>query len=216
MTFGEAVRHVFANLNNFEGRARRAEFWWFYLFLQLVSLGLGIVMFILMFAVVAGTAATASSDAEVGAFLAGYGLIFVVWFLLSLAMVYVMLAVEARRLHDIGQSAHWLWLHLAGAGIVPLVMCIMEGEPHANQYGPDPKAHERYYGPGGPMAGPPGGYGYPPAASEGYAAQPGSQPPPPAPPGPPADPFAAPPASGATPPAPEPPASPDAEPPQRS
>jgi uncharacterized membrane protein YhaH (DUF805 family) len=41
MTFGQAIGTVFRKYAEFEGRARRSEFWWFVLFSVLVSLALG-------------------------------------------------------------------------------------------------------------------------------------------------------------------------------
>ncbi len=58
-----------------------------------------------------------------------------------------------RRLHDMGQTGAWVLLGFVGLGIVPLIMCIMDGQPGTNQWGPDPKALER---PGVP------GQAYPP------------------------------------------------------
>ena len=38
MTFSQSVSYCFQNYANFQGRARRSEFWWFYLFALIVSL----------------------------------------------------------------------------------------------------------------------------------------------------------------------------------
>src|SRR5690606_24281933 len=97
-------------------------------------------------------------DPNGGAFAASFGAIAFLYILLlvvSLAISAMLLGAMARRLHDMGQSGHWLWLNLAGLGIVPLIMCILEGEAHTNQWGPDPKAHERGFVAHAPMAYPP-------------------------------------------------------------
>ena len=44
----------------------------------------------------------------------------------ALAQLFL-LAPNARRLHDIDKSAHWLWFYLFGLGIVPMLMGIAEG-----------------------------------------------------------------------------------------
>lgn len=49
------------------------------------------------------------------------------------------LAAMARRLHDMGKSGWWLVLNFVGLGIVPLIMCIMDGEDGPNQYGEKPE-----------------------------------------------------------------------------
>lgn len=221
MSFRESVSVCMRKFVDFNGRARRAEFWWFYLFLQLVAfVAIGVPYIIFIIALVAETSSSPNADPDftggmlVALLLLGLGV------LVNLVFTIPYLAVSARRLHDTGQSGHWLWFHLAGLGIVPLIMCIMEGQPHANQWGPDPKAAERW-NPGYPTYPPqaaaptpwqgqpptPGGYAQPPVAQPPVAAPPVAQPPvaqPPAPPVPPPgagqplnpapqDPFATPP-----------------------
>ena len=41
MSFGQAIATVFRKYAEFNGRARRSEFWWFALFAGLVAVGLG-------------------------------------------------------------------------------------------------------------------------------------------------------------------------------
>ncbi|HQR59857.1 MAG TPA: DUF805 domain-containing protein [Methylophilaceae bacterium] len=43
MNFGDAIKTCFSKYADFSGRAKRPEFWWFVLFLFLVSLVLGLV-----------------------------------------------------------------------------------------------------------------------------------------------------------------------------
>lgn len=208
MSFRESVSVCMRKFVDFNGRARRAEFWWFYLFLQLVAfVSIGVPYIILIIALVAETSGSSNGDPEftggmlVALLLLGLGV------LVNFVFTLPFLAASARRLHDTGQSGHWLWFNLAGLGIVPLIMCIMEGQPHANQWGPDPKAAERWnpgyptYPPQAPTPTPwpgqaptPGGYAQPPVAQP-----PVAQPPVP-PPGvgqplnpAPQDPFATPP-----------------------
>ena len=40
MSFIEAVRSVITNFKDFKGRARRSEFWWYYLFECIINFGL--------------------------------------------------------------------------------------------------------------------------------------------------------------------------------
>lgn len=47
MTFQESIKLCFQKYADFNGRAKRPEFWWFMLFLCLVSLALGMVSNIL-------------------------------------------------------------------------------------------------------------------------------------------------------------------------
>lgn len=102
---------------DFNGRARRAEFWWYTLAVFIVS------------AIV--------SAVENVAF-GGTG--FLSWGL-SLALLIPGLAVGARRLHDTDRSALWLLIGLIPAiGIIVLIVFfIMEGTPGPNKFGPSPK-----------------------------------------------------------------------------
>jgi uncharacterized membrane protein YhaH (DUF805 family) len=43
MTFGESIATCFKKYADFQGRASRSEFWWWALFVTLVSIGLGII-----------------------------------------------------------------------------------------------------------------------------------------------------------------------------
>jgi uncharacterized membrane protein YhaH (DUF805 family) len=168
MTFSQAIKVCMGKLFVFEGRARRSEFWWFYLFLSLISTAVSLVFMFLIFAATVPLLAEAgSSDPNTGAFAASFGavaLLYVLLLVVSLAISAMLLGAMARRLHDMGQSGHWLWLNLAGLGIVPLIMCILEGEAHTNQWGPDPKANERGFVAHAPVA-------YPPAPAPGTAQQ---------------------------------------------
>ena len=78
MSFGEAIKSVFSKYATFSGRARRSEFWFFYLFNFLVSLVLGII--------------------PVLSWVSG------LW---ALAVLIPSLAVTVRRFHDIGKSGWW-------------------------------------------------------------------------------------------------------------
>jgi uncharacterized membrane protein YhaH (DUF805 family) len=164
------------------------------------------VMMVVFFVVMAGTltaASAASTSDDTATTVAGIlcmGIWFVVYFLTILALNFLFVAAHVRRLHDVGQSGHWMWLALAGLGLIPLIMCIQDGQPYPNQWGPDPKAAERaaaqgYAAPGYAAQGyaAPGyaaqGYAAPGYAAQGYAAPPYAAPPaPPAPAAPPAPP----------------------------
>lgn len=44
MKIGDAVKVCFSKYANFNGRARRSEFWWFYLCISIVNWILGVVL----------------------------------------------------------------------------------------------------------------------------------------------------------------------------
>ena len=131
MSFTESIRTCFGKYATFDGRARRSEFWWFYLFVVLVS-AVGYIP-VLLLTVLAGSS---DSNAVTGiiTFLA------VILYLIVVVALYIpFLAVGCRRLHDRGQSG-WLQLLLLVpcGGIVLLVFWVMEGTPGDNAYGPQP------------------------------------------------------------------------------
>lgn len=123
MTMMDAVKNCFQNYANFSGRARRSEYWYFFLFNFLVSAALGIL----------GRAAGQGAMSTLLDSLAG---------LYSLATLIPGLAVAWRRLHDIGKSGgYWFfWLIPLVGWIFILVWYCRAGEQGANAYGPDPKA----------------------------------------------------------------------------
>jgi len=112
------------NYANFEGRARRSEYWYF-------ALTNVIITFALYILVIIGAAAESPIITIMGSILV---------LVYALATVIPSLAVAARRLHDTNKSG---WMLLIGlipiAGIILLVFYCTEGDKNANQYGPDPK-----------------------------------------------------------------------------
>jgi uncharacterized membrane protein YhaH (DUF805 family) len=114
---------VLRNYANFEGRARRKEYWMFFLFNLIVSFGIGIIDGIL--------------GLKVG-FMGTLGLLY------TLGILVPSIAVGTRRLHDIDKSGWWQLL-----GFIPLIGVIVlivwyasEGNTGSNRFGPDPKLGE--------------------------------------------------------------------------
>lgn len=100
----------------FNGRARRQEYWMFFLYNIIFGLAAGIV------------------DAILGTYL-------VVYTIYSLAVLIPLIAVSVRRLHDTGKSG-WLLLivliPLIGA-IALFVLFLLDSTPEENEYGKNPK-----------------------------------------------------------------------------
>ena len=113
---------VLENYLNFTGRARRAEFWWYFLANLIISVVLNII-----------DAALGWGSGYYGGILTGiYGL----------AVLLPGLAVGIRRLHDTDKSGWWLLLALIPlVGIIVLIVFwATDGQPGVNQYG----ASEKY------------------------------------------------------------------------
>jgi uncharacterized membrane protein YhaH (DUF805 family) len=132
MSFQDAVRTCLQQKYvDFSGRARRSEYWYFFLFNVIVSVVAGIIDGIL------GTrgSGTMSGTGLVGA-------------IASLALLLPNLGVGVRRLHDTSRSGWWLLIGLVPlvGWIVLLVFFVQDSQPE-NQYGPNPKglAGGQYY-----------------------------------------------------------------------
>ena len=116
---------VLKNYFNFSGRARRKEYWMFFLF-QFI--------FALVAIVIDNVLGLAIKDVGYGPF----------YLLLVLATLIPGLAVTVRRLHDIGKSGWFIlvsFIPLIG-GIILLVFAVTGGDYGENEYGPDPKQDE--------------------------------------------------------------------------
>jgi len=106
----------------FNGRASRAEYWYFVLFDIIIAL---VLIFI---------------DRVTGTYRAegGYGLLSGLY---SLTLLVPRIAVAVRRLHDIGKSG---WMLLIGfiplVGLIWLIVLLAtKSNPGENKYGPNPK-----------------------------------------------------------------------------
>ena len=122
MSFVDAVMTCIQKYFDFEGRASRSEYWFFYLSYVITNL-VAIVGLLILFGI---------SEALAVLGILGYCV-------LLLGFIVPMLAVTARRLHDVGYSGWWMFIAFVPFGnIVLLVFCCMEGEGQPNMYGPVP------------------------------------------------------------------------------
>jgi uncharacterized membrane protein YhaH (DUF805 family)/YHS domain-containing protein len=102
---------VLKNYINFEGRARRKEYWFFIL----ATFVMGIIVSII------------GSILHLEGLLSG---------LLNLALILPSMAVAARRLHDVNRSGWWQLISLTIIGIIPLIFWLAsETKPESNQWG---------------------------------------------------------------------------------
>jgi uncharacterized membrane protein YhaH (DUF805 family) len=108
----------------FNGRARRREYWSFYLYNLLI-----VVLFISILSLL--------GNISEGLLIALSVLIFAY----SLAIILPAWAVAVCRLHDSGRSGWWLLVSLIPfiGGIWLLVLFLTDSQPGENAYGPDPK-----------------------------------------------------------------------------
>ena len=109
----------------FAGRARRKEFWFFYLFYVIFALAAASVDSVL------GTEYSVAETASISLFSS----VFVI------AMMLPTFAVLARRLHDIGRSGWWILIGLIPiiGAIVLLIFTVRDSQEGENRFGPNPK-----------------------------------------------------------------------------
>ena len=117
LSFQEAVtRAIQKNYCNFDGRASRSEFWWYFLFTFI----LGVVMTI--------------------AFHWNPTVLNVVTGAVNLLLLLPGIGLSVRRLHDIGKSGWWLLLAFIPiiGSIILIVWDCQDSQMTSNEYGPVP------------------------------------------------------------------------------
>ncbi len=119
---------VFQNYSNFEGRARRSEYWYFVLFNGIISIALYILLIL-------------SLQSKVMFLISVFLYIFY-----SLIIILPYLAVGVRRLHDIGKSGwNMFWMLCPGIGpILLLVWFCTDSKLGENKWGPNPKENNLF------------------------------------------------------------------------
>ena len=100
----------------FKGRARRKEYWMFFLISSIIALVLGI----------------GESEFDAPNYFSGF---------YTLAAAIPGTAVAVRRLHDTNRSGWWLLIGLIPliGGIVLTIFWVQDSQSGENQYGPNPK-----------------------------------------------------------------------------
>lgn len=113
---------VFENYANFNGRARRAEYWWFAL--------MNIIILII--------AAILDNVLGLNFQPAPYGILYMIY---AFAVLIPGIAVAVRRLHDVNKSGWFYFIILIPiiGAIWLLILFCTEGTKGENNYGPDPK-----------------------------------------------------------------------------
>lgn len=164
MSFSEAIRTCFRKYVDFNGRARRSEFWYWVLFTVLVGMVAGIIDSALD---LQPRLDTGEVDVTASGPFANIS---------SLVLFLPGLAVSIRRLHDRGRSGWWVLLHLIpviGTLILLFGFFIKDSEPGDNAYGPNPKGVGGGYPPyGQPPYDPQNPYGQAPYGQDPYGRPP--------------------------------------------
>ena len=117
MSFTEAIQTCFSKIITVDGRARRSEFWYFWLFTVIIGVVLSLFF---------------KEDSTI------VGLVNIIIYITTFS-------VSIRRLHDTGRSGWWWLIGLTGIGsIVLFVFYCLDSQPGANKYGPNPKGVNGY------------------------------------------------------------------------
>jgi uncharacterized membrane protein YhaH (DUF805 family) len=113
MNFAEAIASGLSHYVTFSGRASRSEFWFWYLFVLILSIVGGILDLMLDMQVVGP--------------------------IISLGLLLPGISMNIRRLHDIDRSGWWCLIAFTGIGVILLlVWACMKGTAGTNAYGSDP------------------------------------------------------------------------------
>ncbi len=109
--FGEAISQAFKNLTDFNGRASRSAYWWFALFVFIVSVVVDII------AVASGVKA--------------------IQYIVEAVVFVLTVALQVRRLHDTNRSGFWWFIGLIPivGTIVLIVFNCLPGTPGSNKFG---------------------------------------------------------------------------------
>jgi uncharacterized membrane protein YhaH (DUF805 family) len=127
------VLEVFSKYATFDGRARRKEYWYWYLFNFIVSIFIAVVSLVINLP--NGT----ETDNGIGWFGLFINIVVIIY---SLGVFIPNLAVTVRRLHDTNRSGWWYFISMVPfiGGIILFIYLIEDSTPGDNQYGPNPKA----------------------------------------------------------------------------
>ena len=117
MTFGEAIQSGFKSYVGFSGRTPRSGYWYWALFVLLVSIVAGIL------------------DAAIFP----YQELSPLSALANIVLLLPGIAVAVRRLHDMDHTGWWFLIVLTGIGaIILLIWFCFKGTDGPNRFGPDP------------------------------------------------------------------------------
>ncbi|MFA7275419.1 MAG: DUF805 domain-containing protein [Pseudobdellovibrionaceae bacterium] len=143
MNIVESVKTCFSKYAVFEGRAKRSEFWWFFLFQAIIMYVIAPILDGVLFppamaqtaADVSGQMMQAQTDMANIA-MAPAGPTPILNSITGLALLCPSIAVATRRLHDVNKSGWWQLISLTIIGIIPLIYWLAKaGDETDNRFG---------------------------------------------------------------------------------
>ena len=130
MSFRNAAKICFKKFCNCHGRARRSEFWYFFLLVNILML---IPYFMMMYFIV--------SDYDSNGVNTGFYVSLALLYIILIVMSIPLISAATRRMHDIGKSGAMLLLAIipfCGFFILLVFLC-QDSDQMDNDYGPSPK-----------------------------------------------------------------------------
>tara|TARA_B100000787_G_scaffold129858_1_gene98783 strand:- start:328 stop:702 length:375 start_codon:yes stop_codon:yes gene_type:complete len=124
MTFQDSIKSCFNKYASINGRATRSEFWYWTLFVILVS----------VFTLIIDVSLLGSSiDDE-------FTPLNSIW---SLAVFIPGITVTVRRFHDVNRSGWWILIILTVIGIIPYIYWLVKGsDATENSFGPSSLSYQ--------------------------------------------------------------------------
>lgn len=119
------------NYANFNGRARRKEYWMYTLILTVLLIALMAIMF---------SALSLSDETRIETGPSGYLTVLLLFVFLVVHFI-PSLALTVRRLHDTGKSGWWYLIVFVPylGNFVIFIFTLIDGDEGENKYGPNPK-----------------------------------------------------------------------------
>ncbi len=121
MTFTKSIENVFKNYANAKGRASRSEYWWFFLFLIIMSISIGFI---------AGFIAGVCVGSGIGDETTITIIAQVIAWTFALLTLCPHICVSIRRYHDSGHSGWWYFVP-----IMNTILLFYRSEEGENKYG---------------------------------------------------------------------------------
>lgn len=132
MQFLESIQTcIVKKYADFNGRASRSEFWWFWLATIIVNYAWSFII-----SWITGASVMMGMDGQFH-----FNALSLLGYIPAFALLLPSLAVSARRLHDIGKSGWWYLLAFVCCigGLVLIYFWAKEGDKGSNEYGPAPQ-----------------------------------------------------------------------------
>lgn len=128
LSFEDAIGSCFNQYSDFDGRARRKEYWYFYLFNFIVYVVIFLITLIIIFASKMGDSQSLNI----------FRWATTIW---NVIIFVPSITVFCRRMHDIGRSGYWWFINLIPiiGWLISLIFLCKAGDIGENEYGEDPK-----------------------------------------------------------------------------